>query len=384
MPSQVDRAAAADNAQAEQELSCDGCPNRSAFGDMTNAHKPLQKQQKKEVAKKASETTPLHHVTDNNGHILKKPPSKASFEETQLNSDHFAKKGATKDKEEEIDHSLTSVVSVDNNDQLDNFYANCEYAMDIFIYMREREKRFLLRDYMNYQPDITKKMWAILVDWMVEVQANFELLHETLYLAVKLLDHFLAKITPRRNKLQLIGSTAIFIASKFEDRDPPRVDEILYICDYAYSEKRFLSAEKRMLKVLKYDINIPIANSFLRQYAKYTHVDMETLTLARFICELTLQDYDFAQDIPSQLASVCLLLAFKMKKLGGWDPILEHCSGYKAQELYPLVKKLNFMLTYRHDEKLKSVRSKYYHRVFFEVAKISPMDMLKLEEALQS
>lgn len=45
---------------------------------------------------------------------------------------------------------------------------------------------------------------------------------------------------------------------------------------------------------------------------------METLTLARFLCELTLQDYTFVQEGASRLAASCLLLALKMKNLSGW------------------------------------------------------------------
>lgn len=48
------------------------------------------------------------------------------------------------------------------------------------------------------------------------------------------------------------------------------------------------------------------------------HATMETLTLARFICELTLQEYDFVQERASQLAASCLLLALRMKDLKGW------------------------------------------------------------------
>lgn len=48
------------------------------------------------------------------------------------------------------------------------------------------------------------------------MQENFELNHETLYLAVKLVDHYLVEVVSMRDKLQLIGSTAILIASKFE------------------------------------------------------------------------------------------------------------------------------------------------------------------------
>lgn len=51
------------------------------------------------------------------------------------------------------------------------------------------------------------------------VQENFELYHETLYLAVKMADHYLAKTPVHRELLQLVGSTTMLIASKFEVGD---------------------------------------------------------------------------------------------------------------------------------------------------------------------
>lgn len=59
-------------------------------------------------------------------------------------------------------------------------------------------------------------MRALLVDWMVEVQESFELNHETLYLAVKLVDLFLCREMTKKDELQLLGSAALFIASKFD------------------------------------------------------------------------------------------------------------------------------------------------------------------------
>lgn len=52
-------------------------------------------------------------------------------------------------------------------------------------------------------------------------QENFELFHETLYLAVKMTDHYLSKTPVDREMLQLVGSTAMLIASKFEVRPHP-------------------------------------------------------------------------------------------------------------------------------------------------------------------
>ena len=69
---------------------------------------------------------------------------------------------------------------------------------------------------MPRQPDITAAMRAILVDWLVEVQENLQLFHETLYIAVKLTDLYLSRREVKREYLQLVGATCMLIASKFE------------------------------------------------------------------------------------------------------------------------------------------------------------------------
>ncbi len=56
------------------------------------------------------------------------------------------------------------------------------------------QAQFRIPDYLRrVQPDVSTSMRAILVDWLVEVQESFELNHETLYTAVKLMDMYLAK-----------------------------------------------------------------------------------------------------------------------------------------------------------------------------------------------
>lgn len=66
---------------------------------------------------------------------------------------------------------------------------------------------------MSRQPDITVTMRAILVDWLVEVNDEYKLNPETLHLAVNYIDRFLSVMTVVRAKLQLVGTTALFIAS---------------------------------------------------------------------------------------------------------------------------------------------------------------------------
>ncbi|XP_034159240.1 G2/mitotic-specific cyclin-B3 isoform X1 [Pangasianodon hypophthalmus] len=258
-----------------------------------------------------------------------------------------------------------------------------EYAKDIFDYLKKREEKFVLHDYMDSQPSLNPNMRAILVDWLVEVQENFELNHETLYLAVKMTDHYLAVAPASRESLQLIGSTAMLLACKFEERLPPCVDDFLYICDDAYKRSQLIAMETRILQALKFELNIPVAYRFLRRYAKCVNAGMDTLTLARFVCELSLLEMQFVPVRASLLASACLLIALVTKDLGGWTPSLQFHSGYSVEDLAPVARELQHMLDSPSDSKLATVRSKYSHKVFFEVALMPTVSSEKLERFLK-
>uniref|UniRef100_A0A8C7Z6F8 G2/mitotic-specific cyclin-B2 n=1 Tax=Oryzias sinensis TaxID=183150 RepID=A0A8C7Z6F8_9TELE len=352
-----------------------GAPKkRTAFIDITNAHKVQISLpgRKKETGKKAVKKTTITSVTAKNQANLKKEKTdteEEKEEEAQRIPAHLQRKPIP--KEFDID-----------SDSADDCYMCPEYAKDIFDYLKEREEKFVLSNYMLTHTSLNPEMRAILVDWLVEVQENFELYHETLYLAVKMTDHYLSKASIHREMLQLVGSTAMLIASKFEERSPPCVDDFLYICDDAYKREELISMEASILQTLSFDINIPIPYRFLRRYAKCVSASMDTLTLARYYCEMSLMEMDLVSERGSLLASACLLMALITKDLGSWSPILQFHSGYQASEVAPVVRKLHLMLQGPADDKLRAVRNKYSHKVFFEVATVPLVDISVLEKAL--
>ena len=83
-------------------------------------------------------------------------------------------------------------------------------------------------------------MRAILIDWLVEVHLKFKLLQETLFLTINIIDRFLERVTLSKSKLQLLGVTALFIASKYEEIYPPELKDFIYITDRAYSKEELL------------------------------------------------------------------------------------------------------------------------------------------------
>lgn len=74
-----------------------------------------------------------------------------------------------------------------------------------------------VHDYLKSQPDINVKMRSILVDWLIEVHGRFELMPETLYLTINILDRYLSLKTVSRRELQLVGISSILLACKYEE-----------------------------------------------------------------------------------------------------------------------------------------------------------------------
>ena len=67
----------------------------------------------------------------------------------------------------------------------------------------------------------------------MQVHYKLELLEETLFLNVNIIDRFLALENVVRKKLQLVGVTAMLLACKYEEVSVPVVEDLILICDTA-------------------------------------------------------------------------------------------------------------------------------------------------------
>jgi len=220
---------------------------------------------------------------------------------------------------------------------------------------------------------ITPMMRSILVDWMVEIQENFELNHETLYLGVKLIDTYLAREPQDKEMLQLVGAASMFIASKFDERCPPLIEDFTYICDNSFDRDQFIQMEMEILHKVDFDIGIPISYRFLRRYSKIAKTELTTLTLARYILEMSLMESSLVSKKDSLIAAAALYIAIKMCNDGKWEGDVIKASGYSLDDLKTTVSFLNQMLHAKPISQLNTIRGKYSHVVFHEVAKIKPL-----------
>ncbi|XP_028109590.1 cyclin-B1-4-like isoform X3 [Camellia sinensis] len=88
---------------------------------------------------------------------------------------------------------------------------------------------------MNWQPEINSKMRSILIDWLTEVHRMFELMPETLYLTINIVDRYLSMNVVPRRELQLVGISSMLIACKYEEIWAPEVKRIILLKERADS-----------------------------------------------------------------------------------------------------------------------------------------------------
>ena len=190
-----------------------------------------------------------------------------------------------------------------------------EYVDQIFHHMLSSEEMHLpTYGYMKSQKDVNEKMRAILVDWLIEVHYKFKLLPETLFITVNIIDRYLEKMEIKRQKLQLLGVTAMWIACKYEEIYAPEIKDFVYITDNAYEQRDILDLEYQVLKALEFNITTPSSFRFLERYAKLINADTKTFNLAWYLVELPLIEYKMLKYKPSLISSSALFVALKIQK----------------------------------------------------------------------
>ncbi|KAB2097644.1 hypothetical protein ES319_A01G184700v1 [Gossypium barbadense] len=240
----------------------------------------------------------------------------------------------------EMEDMENSIIDIDCSDSKDPL-AVVEYVDEIYAYYKKTEVSSCVSpNYMDRQFDINEKMRAILIDWLIEVHYKFDLMEETLFLTINLIDRFLERCTVIRKKLQLVGMTAMLLACKYEEVSVPIVEDFVLISDKAYTRKDVLD----MLEFLSF-----------------------------FLIELSMVEYEMLKFQPSLLAAAAIYTAqCSLFRFKNWTKTSEWHTKYTEDQLLECSK---LMVTYHQKAgsgKLKGVHRKYSSYKFGYTAKTEP------------
>ncbi|KAL0437134.1 UNVERIFIED_CONTAM: G2/mitotic-specific cyclin S13-6 [Sesamum radiatum] len=236
-------------------------------------------------------------------------------------------------------------VDIDAAD-VDNELAAAEYVEDMYNFYKLTEEDGRVHDYMDSQPEVNSKMRAILVDWLIEVHKKFELVPESLYLTINIVDRFLSVKTVPRGELQLVGISSMLIACKYEEIWAPEV----------------LLMEKAILGKLEWYLTVPTPYVFLVRYIKASvPADKEMENMAFFFAELGLMNYSTIINYsPSKLSASAVYVArCTLNRSPLWTGTLKHYTGYSEDQLIECAKMLASFHSGAAENKLKAVSRKY-------------------------
>jgi len=160
--------------------------------------------------------------------------------------------------------------------------------------------------YMKRQPEINDRMRSIVVDWLLEINHEYDLSPETVFRAVQIMDRFLERRPCRTEELQLVGAVAMMLASKFEDATPIDSGELTYLGDGAYVHCQVLTAEIVLLCTLGFGLWAPTPLTFYCEFEQNLDSSRSERHLALYFLETALNNIRFLDFLPSQLAAAAM------------------------------------------------------------------------------
>ena len=122
------------------------------------------------------------------------------------------------------------------------------------LYKIDAEWRF--GDYFQWQTDLKPYMRVMLVNWAMEVCADFRYQRQTFHMCIAYIDMFLTKANNlvQKTHYQTVGVCALMIASKMEEIYCTSVQQFSQITGYSPSEEQIAEMEREMFKVLGYKL----------------------------------------------------------------------------------------------------------------------------------
>ncbi|OHT08618.1 Cyclin, N-terminal domain containing protein [Tritrichomonas foetus] len=255
-----------------------------------------------------------------------------------------------------------------------------EFDLEIFNFMKSFENKTLPNpNFFEGQTNITPRMRATVIDWLVEVHRKLKMHTDTLYLTVYLMDQYLSHVDLDKTKYQRLGCAALLIASKSEEIYPPSVKELVELADRSFTTIALSRMEASLFQTVSFHVNPILPPMFLKRFLRIVRTDLVLSMLSYFILESSLLDVGFIGVPPSLLAASSICLAMTIQNgPGQWTPFLEANTGYRLEDLAPTIDQLLASVNNCKVSRFPTIRKKYSSVTMGSVSKIAFPENIKL------
>lgn len=227
----------------------------------------------------------------------------------------------------------------------------------------------------------------ILVDWLSQVNTEFEFQDITLFTAIDLLDRILSKKRVKESELQLVGCVVMLISCKIHEKSPCKVKDFVYISDNSITSEQIVKNEFLLVnKYLHWRTLYPTTYHFIAYFCNMlpniiiSHDLRKFNSMLLYLAYSTLQQNELIQFKPYIVALSCINIAtgilpsietrstickysrhlFKLTDKDNDSEELQSISSCSTQML-------TFLNTF-HSRKYNHVYCKFIKTDFFQVA----------------
>ena len=178
-----------------------------------------------------------------------------------------------------------------------------------------------------------------------QVQHYLRLTQESLYLGICLLDRVLDRRDVEHDKFQLVGITALYVASKMEEYYPADLRKLVRLTENSYTVQEVFNMELVLLGVVHFQVYVPTPSDFLPRLGRAAlRPPGQFMETCFYLVDSHLAHPSHPTTAPSLLAAGAVLAAIALYHAQAnpsraaeagelWSATLAHYSGYTLAQV---------------------------------------------------